>query len=120
MKLDEQTLAETPILARLVTDAAVGRAGALELLADDYKPPQPWTFSFTPRDEDEPTDDTEEDEPTDDTVEFDPETEDKPSGVPVEVDEQGYPAIVNIKPVSPSVGVKLIRPRALSDVHQAS
>lgn len=113
MKLDEQTLADTPILARLVTDAAVGMSGALELLGDNYTPPQPPSLRASHVDLDT------EEIPVD---EIDSDRE-APAEAEVEVDAEGYPAIVNVKPVShptPARGVRLIRPRALSDVHQAS
>lgn len=108
MKLDEKTLAETPILARMVTDAAVGMSGALELLADDYKPPTPPSIRASHVDTD--TEEMDLDEVTDEVT----------NEPPVEVDADGYPAIVTVKPVSPPQGVKLIRPRTLSDMNQAS
>lgn len=110
MNLDERSLRDTPIFARLLTDTAVGRAGALELLADDYKPPQPPVLRASHVQLDDEESDAEPDE------EGEPEDTFVSGQASAEVDEEGYPAIVNV-PRTPARGVRLIRPRTLADAH---
>lgn len=110
MRLDRESLEGAPILAQLVNESAVGRSGALELLSDDYKAPQPPVLHIS-----QPDIDSDDDESTDD---------DEPESLVVspEVDADGYPAMVSVPRPAPQFdfkGVSLIRPRTLTDVFNA-
>jgi hypothetical protein len=121
VKLDQESLTESPILARLVNESAIGISGALELLSDDYRPPKPPIMKFTRLDLDEDEEDDTEDEVV--LIPYEGEHGYPEGEAPSEVDAEGYPAIVEVARVAaptPASGVKLIRPRSLSDMNHAS
>ena len=132
MKLDD--LHDTPVLAALVRESAIGSAGALELLSDDYQPPKQLTLITSPvegdqgegeavESEGDDADDSEDEDEDEGLVPYDGEHGYPEGEEPT--DAEGYPEIVNIPrvaapvPATPPRGVRLIRPRRLSDMHSA-
>lgn len=133
MKLDQVSLADTPLFAQLVTEKSIGLSGALELLADDYKPPvAPFAKERCVLDDDEPVEIQDvESEPEAKTasVEERPDTETVKMTVIPEVNpnDEGFPAAVRVpkitapEPPPPGAeGLRLIRPRTLADIKPSS
>lgn len=104
MKLDDESLTDTPLFAKLLAESTIAMSGARELLSDEYQPPKPpvLNIAYPPQEVD--------------TEEF--EFEGYHSDVPlIKADlevSQGYPDMVAVK----SSGINLVRPVPLANMYR--